>query len=137
MNASIERGVVAVLRGALTGLHIREATCSDALPGDLQLAVVECASIEHVAGPLHRATIKVWLGTPAFDAGESAHIHSAERVRLALVAAAADSATTAAIFDPACGAAAWRGLHVRLVTQDVVDSTWRTTIEAVLGIAAS
>lgn len=136
MNASVERGVVAVLRDGLVGLHVREATSADPLPADLQMAVVECASIEHVAGPLHRATVKVWLGTPAFDAGETAHTHTVGRLRTALETAAADSVATAAVFDPECGEASWRGCFVRSVSQDVVDNTWRTTIEAVIGLSA-
>ncbi|MBE2180212.1 MAG: hypothetical protein IAE97_07045 [Chthoniobacterales bacterium] len=136
MNASVERGLVAVLREALPGLHVREATCADPLPSDLQMAVVECSSIEHVAGPLHRATVRVWLGTPAFDAGETAHTHSVGRLRTALETAAADSVATAAVFDPACGEASWRGCFVQSVSQDVVDNTWRTTIQAVVGLSA-
>ena len=135
MNASVERGFAAVLRDSLVGLHVREATSADPLPADLQLAVVECASVEHVAGPLHKATVKIWLGTPAFDAGEEAHAHAANRLCAALDAAAGDSTASATLFDPACEVAAWRGCFVRSVSLDVVDNTWRTTAEVVLGLA--
>ena len=137
MNASVERGFAAVLREGLAGLHVREATSADPLPADLQLAVVECASVEHVAGPLHKATVKIWLGTPAFDAGEAEHAHAANRLCSALDAAARDPQTSSAIFDPVCAVAAWRGLFVKSASLDIADNTWRTTAEAVLGLCAA
>jgi hypothetical protein len=135
MNASVERGLVAVLREALPGLHVREATSADPLPSDLQLAVVECASIEHVAGPLHRATIKVWLGTPAFEASEAEHGHVANRLCSAITAMAEDQTGTAAAFDAACEGLSWRGCFPRSVNLDIEDNTWRTTAEIVIGLA--
>lgn len=135
MNASVERGVVTVLRQALPGLHVREATSADPLPSDLQLAVVECASVERVAGPLHRATVKVWLGTPAFDASEAEHGHVASRLCTAISAMAADMAGTAAAFDAACAGVAWRGCFLRSVNLDSEDNVWRTTVEIVVGLA--
>ena len=135
MNASVERGVAAVLREALPGLHVREATSAEPLPSDLQLAVVECASVEHVAGPLHRATVKVWLGTPAFDAGEADHGHVANRLCNALSALAADMAATSTAFDAACEGLSWRGCFLRSVALDIEDNTWRTTAEIVVGLS--
>ena len=135
MNASVERGVAAVLREALPGLHVREATSAEPLPSDLQLAVVECASVEHVAGPLHRATVKVWLGTPAFDAGASNHGKVAERLCAALSAMASDIGGTAAAFDADCEGLSWRGCFIRSVNLDVEENTWRTTAEIVVGLA--
>ncbi len=136
MNAAVERGVVAVLRQALPGLHVREATSTEPLPSDLQLAVVECTEVEHVAGPLHRATIKVWLGTPAFEAGAADH-HSREANRLceALAAMAADSSNTATTFEAATPGLAWRGSFLRSVASDIEDNTWRTTAEITVGLA--
>ena len=137
MNASVERGFAVVLRESLVGLQVREATCSEPLPSDLQLAVVECASVEHVAGPLHKAAVKVWLGTPAFDASEAEHARAANRLCAALDAAASDTVAAAALFDPACQVASWRGCFVKSASLDIVDNTWRTTAEVVLGLCAA
>jgi len=134
MNANVEKGIVAVLNEALVGQHIREATSADPLPTNIQLVIVQCENVEHVVGPLHKATVKVMIGTPAFDASVPEHNHTSGRVRDAALAWQTES--PAATFDAVAGLE-WRGCHVKSVGLDFPENTWRTTIELTVGLASS
>ena len=130
MNTDIERGFVAVIQAAMPGVHVREATSSKPLPSDAQMVIVQCSECEHVVGPLYKATVKVFLGTPAFDMGESQHREAAGMLALSLL----DPAAAAALFDPVAGNLTLHGFHVRSQSEDIADNTWRSTIELVAGI---
>jgi hypothetical protein len=131
MNALIEQGFVAILQAALPALHIRPATTAEILPGDLQALIVECPEVEAVAGPLHRATVKLHLGTPAFDHAESAHRTTARALSSAL-APDGDLATT---FHGTASSLYLCGLHQRSQSESIIDTTWRSTLELVAGIS--
>jgi hypothetical protein len=130
MNTDIERGFVAVIQAAMPSVHVREATSSKPHPSDAQMVIVQCSECEHVAGPLYRATVKVHLGTPAFDMGESRHREAAGMLALSLL----DPAEAKVVFDAAAGSVSLHGFHVRSQSEDIVENTWRSTIELVAGI---
>ncbi len=136
MNEQIERSFAGILKGHLPSLQVRAATSSEPLPGDVQLAVVTCPEVEHVVGPLYRATIKIWLGTPAFNVAETTHRAAAGHISAALARSAEAILETTAEFNQAAAPLELRGLHLRSITSEVVDDTWRTTFELLLGIAA-
>ena len=130
MNADIERGFVAVIQAAMPGVHVREATTSKPHPSDAQMVIVQCAECEHVVGPLYRATVKAFLGTPAFDMGESQHREATGMLALALL----DPAAAATLFDAVAGNLTLHGFHVRSQSEEIVDHTWRATVELIAGI---
>jgi len=130
MNGAVEAGFAAVIRAAMPGIDVREATSTKSLPANIQLVVVECPEVEHVVGPLHRATVKAFLGTPAFDMSEAQHRDATGALALALL----DPAAAKLIFDPAAGTLALAGFHVRSQSEEVVENTWRSTVELVAGI---
>jgi len=130
MNAQVERGFVAVLAPFMAGVHVREATSSKPHPADVQMVIVACPDCEHVAGPLHRATVKIYLGTPAFDVSEARHRDAAGMVAMALI----DPAGAKVAFDAAAGGLALHGFHVRSQSEDIVENSWRSTIEIVVGL---
>ncbi|MEI6071080.1 MAG: hypothetical protein WCS31_04765 [Verrucomicrobiae bacterium] len=130
MNADIERGFVAVIQAAMPGVHVREATSSKPHPSDVQMVIVQCAECEHVVGPLYRATVKAFLGTPAFDMGESQHREATGMLALALL----DPAAAATLFNPVADHLTLHGFHVRSQSEEIVDNTWRATVELLAGI---
>ena len=130
MNVDVERGFAAVIRYALPGTTVREATNSQQMPADAQMLVVECPECEHVAGPLYRATVKVYLGTPAFEMSEARHREAIGSLTTSLL----DTMAAAAIFDPVAGGLTLHGFHVRSQSEEIVENTWRSTIELVAGI---
>ena len=130
MNADIERGFVAVIQAAMPGVHVREATCSKPHPSDVQMVIVQCAECEHVVGPIYKATVKVFLGTPAFDMGEAQHREASGMLALSLL----NPAAAATLFDPVAGNLTLHGFHVHSQSEDIADNTWRATIELVAGI---
>jgi len=130
MNADIEKGFAAVIQAGMPGVHVREATSSKAHPSDAQMVIVESPECEHVVGPLYRATVKVHLGTPAFDMGESRHRDAAGMLALSLI----DPAVAKTVFDAAVGGLSLNGFHVRSQAEDIVENTWRSTIELIAGI---
>ena len=130
MNTDIEKGFVAVIQATMPGVHVREATSSKPHPSDAQMVIVECPDCEHVAGPLYRATVKMHLGTPAFDMGESRHREVAGMMALSLL----DPAEAKIVFDAAAGSISLHGFHVRSQSEDIVENTWRSTIELIAGI---
>ncbi len=132
MNVAIERGFAAILLPSMQGVHVRQATSSEILPANIQAVIVECPEVEHVAGPLHRATVKIHLGTPAFEMGEAKHREATGYLANAFL----DPGATSARFDEAAGGLALRGLRVRSQSEEIVESAWRSTIELVAGIQA-
>jgi hypothetical protein len=132
MNVAVEYGFAAVLRPSMQGIHVRQATSSDILPGDIQAVIVECPEIEHVAGPLHRATVKIHIGTPAFDMGEAQHREATGFLANALL----DQGAATALFDGAAGGLALRGFRVRSQSEEIIEGAWRSTIDLVAGIEA-
>jgi len=130
MNTDIEKGFVAVIQAAMPGVHVREATSSKPHPSDAQMVIVQCSECEHVAGPLYRATVKVHLGTPAFDMGESRHREAAGMLALSLL----DLVEAKVVFDAGTGNVSLHGFHVRSQSEDIVENTWCSTIELVAGI---
>lgn len=130
MNANIERGFVAIIQSRILGVPVRKATSSQPLPADTQMVIVECPECEHVAGPLYRATVRVFLGSPAFDLGEARH----REVARSLARAFGDYDGAKAIFDATECSLSLHGFHVQSQSEEVVENTWRSTIELIVGI---
>ena len=130
MNADIERGFVAVIQSMMPGFVVREATSSQALPSDIQLVIVLCADCEHVVGPLYKATVKAFLGTPAFDMTEFQHREAVSMLALAFF----DQSDAALLFNPTAGTLSLHGFHVRTQSEEIVENAWRFSIEVVAGI---
>lgn len=130
MNATVEHGVAQWLRGRLDGADVREATSSATLPGDRQAVIVECSECEHLAGNLHRATLRITTSTPAHDKPTPSH-----RTLSAAVAACFSSATGLAnAFQAATG---WesRGHFLRSHSEAREGASWLSTAEVVMGLA--
>jgi phage FluMu gp28-like protein len=95
--------------------------------------VIEVPEIEHVAGPLHRATVKIMLATNAFDCSRAQHAQVAQSLPTAL----ALPVTTVSLFDGAADGLCLRGLHIRSQTDQAEESHWRSTLELVAGISTT
>ena len=130
MNAGIERGFVAIVHSRIVGVPVREATSSQPLPADTQMVIVECPECEHVAGPLYRATVRVFLGSPAFDLEEARH----REVAGSLARVFGDGNGAKAIFDATENSLSLHGIHIRSQSEEVVENAWRSTIELIVGI---
>lgn len=130
MNGDIERGFVAVIRLAMPDHEIREATSSKPLRGDAHLVIVECPESEHIAGPLYRATVRASLTTNPHDLSEAYHGTAAGLLSKAFE----DPRQVTSRFNAAAGTLSLQGIHVKSHTEDVVDGTWRATVELVAGI---
>jgi len=118
MNTTLEAGFVAILESVFPELPFRQATSKEPFPSNQQLILVECREVEHVAGPLHKATLRVLLVTPAFDYPETAHRDSSARLALPFEMIA----DPALLFAQKAGEnLALRGLHIRSLTSDILD----------------
>jgi hypothetical protein len=130
MNASIEHGIAEWLRGRLQGADVREATSAIILPGDRQAVIVECSECEHLAGNLHKATVRITTATPAHD-------HSTESHRSLSASVAALFASASGLPDAFLAATGWesRGHFLRSQSEAREESSWLSTAEVVLGLA--
>ena len=132
MNARIETRFVATLRAILPLLAIREATSHEPLPKEGQLLFVECAQLEHVAGPLHRAMMRFILVTNAHDLSAQAHSQSSQL----LFSALHNAPLIHTRFNTGSpGGMELRGVHTRLWSEQTEDNAWRTPAELTAGIA--
>jgi hypothetical protein len=132
MNATVEHGVAEWLRGRLQGTDIREATSAHIIPGDRQAVIVECSECEHLAGNLHKATVRVTTATPAHD-------HSAESHRTIAASVAALFSNAPGLTDAFLAATGWesRGHFLRSQSEAREESSWLSTAEVVVGLAVS
>lgn len=133
MNAQIEAGFASILRKAIPSLVVREATSSAPLPDEKQILIIEVPELEHVVGPLHRATVRLVLASNAFDSSRAQHSQLAS----ALAPALASPISNAMNFDLAAGGLFLRGIHIRSQSDQVEDTHWRSTMELVAGISTA
>jgi hypothetical protein len=128
MNALVENGFVAALNSlAWATIPVIAATRNASLPSSNQVIVVQCTEVEHVAGPLHTATVRLLLRTNAHDNLAQTHANLARQMNALIVNATA--------FNSAASPLEIRGLFIKNQSESRDDSAWVSTVELVAGIA--
>ncbi len=133
MNALVEKGICRAV-AAISGfpqIPIREATGSGIIPAENQLVIVQCTEVEHLVGPLHRATVKLILRTNVFDTVQRAH-QDVSMLLLSLNPFEAES-----LFNEAAVPLRFGGLFIRSQSESFDEAAWLSTIEVLLGISSS
>ena len=128
MNPLVENGFVAALKSLpWATIPVISATTNESLPSENQVIVVQCSEVEHVAGPLHTATVRLLLRTNAHDELAATHADLARKMNAIIVN------TTA--FNAAAHPLEIRGLFVKNQTESRDESAWVSTLELAAGIA--
>jgi len=128
MNALVENGFVAALNSlAWATIPVIAATRNASLPSSNQVIVVQCTEVEHVAGPLHTATVRLLLRTNAHDNLAKTHANLARQMNALIVNATA--------FNSAASPLEIRGLFIKNQSESRDDSAWVSTVELAAGIA--
>lgn len=128
MNALVENGFVAALNSLpWATIPVIAATRNASLPSSNQVIVVQCTEVEHVAGPLHTATVRLLLRTNAHDNLAQTHANLARQMNALIVNATA--------FNSAASPLEIRGLFIKNQSESHDDSAWVSTVELAAGIA--
>ena len=128
MNALVENGFVAALNSLpWATIPVIAATRNASLPSSNQVIVVQCTEVEHVAGPLHTATVRLLLRTNAHDNLAQTHANLARQMNALIVNARA--------FNSAASPLEIRGLFIKNQSESRDDSAWVSTVELAAGIA--
>jgi hypothetical protein len=128
MNALVENGFVAALNFLpWATIPVIAATTNASLPSSNQVIVVQCTEVEHVAGPLHTATVRLLLRTNAHDNLAQSHANLARQMNALIVNATA--------FNSAASPLEIRGLFIKNQSESRDDSAWVSTVELAAGIA--
>jgi len=128
MNALVENGFVAALQSLpWATVPVIAATSNAPLPSENQMIVVQCNEVEHVAGPLHTATVRLLLRTNAHDELAATHADISRKMNAIIVNATA--------FNLAAQPLEIRGLFVKNQSESRDESAWVSTLELAAGIA--
>jgi len=128
MNALVENGFVAALSSLpWATIPVIAATRNASLPSSNQVIVVQCTEVEHVAGLLHTATVRLLLRTNAHDNLAQTHANLARQMNALIVNATA--------FNSAASPLEIRGLFIKNQSESRDDSAWVSTVELAAGIA--
>jgi len=128
MNGLVESGFVAAVKSLpWATIPVTAATSNDALPAENQILVIQCTEVEHVAGPLHTATVRLLLRTNAHDELAVAHSILARQMNALIV--------NGSVFNAAAFPLEIRGLFVKSQIESRDESFWVSTMEVAAGIA--
>ncbi len=128
MNTNVENGFVAAVNSLpWATIPVIAATSNSCLPSSNQVIVVQCSEVEHVAGPLHTATVRLLLRTNAHDELAQTHADLARKMNGIIVNAGA--------FNMAAFPLEIRGLFVKSQSESRDESSWVSTLELAAGIA--
>ena len=128
MNALVENGFVAALNSLpWATIPVIAATRNASLPSSNQVIVIQCTEVEHVAGPLHTATVRLLLRTNAHDNLAQTHANLARQMNALIV--------NATEFNSAASPLEIRGLFIKNQSESRDDSAWVSTVELAAGIA--
>ncbi len=128
-NSALELSLVNGLMAAGVTAPIQAGSSAEQITNDGPTVIVSVPEIQHVVGPLHRATVHWIVSAPAYQTTETLYRATVEAVRTAIAGFAANGlASSLAEFGLA-------GLHVGDSSEQIEDGRWVNSLSMTLGLS--
>jgi hypothetical protein len=128
-NSILEQALVTWLTAAGVSPVLSGAS-SDQIAPDQLVVIASVPDIEHVVGPLHKATVNLIVSAPAYHTDLANYRTAAIAIRSALAAHA-----TNGLFEAlATAGATFGGLHIGTSSELIEDNRWINSISCSVGM---
>lgn len=129
-NSALEQVLVNGLIAAGVTAPVQAGSSADQIANEGPTVIVSVPEIQHVVGPLHRATVHWIVSAPAYQTTETLYRETVQSVRTA-VAGFATNGLASALAGSAFGLA---GLHVGDSSELIEDGRWVNSLGMTLGL---
>jgi len=130
-NSALEQALVSGLLAAGFTVPVQAGSSAEQMANDGPTVIVSVPEIQHVVGPLHRATVHWIVSAPAYQTTETVYRTTVQAVRTA-VAGFASNGLASALVDAGFGLA---GLHVGDSSELIEDGRWVNSLGMTLGLS--
>jgi hypothetical protein len=130
-NSALEQALVSGLLAAGFTVPVQAGSSAEQMANDGPTVIVSVPEIQHVVGPLHRATVHWIVSAPAYQTTETVYRTTVQAVRTA-VAGFASNGLASALADSGLGLA---GLHVGDSSELIEDGRWVNSLGMTLGLS--
>ena len=130
-NSALEQALVNGLVAAGVTVPVQAGSSADQIANEGPTVIVSVPEIQHVVGPLHRATVHWIVSAPAYQTTETLYRAAVEAVRTA-VAGFASNGLALSMAGSGFGLA---GLHVGDSSELIEDGRWVNSLGMTLGLS--
>ncbi len=130
-NSALEQALVNGLIAAGVTVPVQAGSSADQIANEGPTVIVSVPEIQHVVGPLHRATVHWIVSAPAYQTTEALYRATVQAVRTA-VAGFATNGLASALAGSGFGLA---GLHVGDSSEQIEDGRWVNSLGMTLGLS--
>jgi hypothetical protein len=130
-NSALELALVNGLMAAGVTAPVQAGSSAEQITNEGPTVIVSVPEIQHVVGPLHRATVHWIVSAPAYQTTETLYSATVEAVRTA-VAGFASNGLASALAGSGFGLA---GLHVGDSSEQIEDGRWVNSLSMTLGLS--
>jgi hypothetical protein len=130
-NSALEQALVNGLIATGFSAPVQAGSSAEQITNDGPTVIVSVPEIQHVVGPLHRATVHWIVSAPAYQTSEGVYRATVQAVRTA-VAGFATNGLASALAGSGFGLA---GLHVGDSSEQIEDTRWVNSLSMTLGLS--
>jgi hypothetical protein len=130
-NSALEHALVNGLIATGVSAPVQAGSSAEQIANDGPTVIVSVPEIQHVVGPLHRATVHWIVSAQAYQTSEGVYRATVQAVRTA-VAGFATNGLASALAGSGFGLA---GLHVGDSSEQIEDGRWVNSISMTLGLS--
>lgn len=132
-NSSIEQCFADWLLAAGMGAPVVTGSCAEQLSNDVRTVIVSVPEVQHVVGPLHKATVNLIVSAPAYHTALEGYRETVSSLR-ALVQAHQSNGLAAKLL--AGASAQLGGVHIGESSEQIEDSRWINTLSLIAGLSS-
>ena len=129
-NSALEQALVNGLIAAGVTVPVQAGSSADQIANDGPTVIVSVPEIQHVVGPLHRATVHWIVSAPAYQTSEGVYRATVQAVRTAV----AEYGTNDLAAAMAGSGFALAGLHVAESSEQIEDGRWINSLAVIIGL---
>lgn len=132
-NSSIEQSLADRLLAAGMEAPVVTGTSAEQLSNDVRTVIVSVPEVQHVVGPLHKATVNLIVSAPAYHTALPDYRAVVSSLR-SLVEAHPSNGLAAKLL--AGASVQLGGVHVGESSEQIEDSRWLNTLALTVGLSA-
>lgn len=129
-NTTLEQALVNWLLAAGLAAPVQAGASNEELANDQSTVIVSVPEIQHVVGPLDKATVHLIVSAPAYHASLETYREKAASVRIAVQAHASNGLAAAL----QTAGSVFGGFHISDSSELVEDSRWVNSLTASIGL---
>ncbi len=130
-NSALELALVNGLMAAGLTVPVQAGSSADQIANDGPTVIVSVPEIQHVVGPLHRATVHWIVSAPAYQTTEGVYRATVQALRTAVAGFASNGLASSL----AGSGFVLAGLHVGDSSEQIEDGRWVNSISMTLGLS--